>query len=153
MITSVWTIPGQDNETARQIRKAVFCDELGMDPEKEQDVFEPFSFQLALLLDDKPVAADRFYLRGLGKAQLSRICVLPEYRRQGIGDGLIKILDFKAAMAGIAESWAEVPEPYWPLFCRIGFQPEGESYEQDGVKMQTMKKETNDGTKGHCAHQ
>ena len=100
MITSVWTFPGQDNETARQIRKAVFCDELGMDPEKEQDVFEPFSFQLALLLDDKPVAAGRFYLRGLGKAQLSRICVLPEYRRQGIGDGLIKILDFKAAMAG-----------------------------------------------------
>lgn len=152
MITSVWTVPGERNEPAFQIRNAVFCKELGMDPEKLEDAFDPFSFQLTLLLDDVPVAAGRFYLRSVGKAQMSRICVLPEYRRQGIGDGLIKILDYKAAMAGLKESYADVPLEYEPLFLRIGFLPYGEPFEQEGRMVRTMKKECNDGTKGHCTH-
>lgn len=152
MITSIWTIPGEENETAFAVRRAVFCDELGMDPERERDAFEPFSFQLTLLLDDVPVAAGRFYLRGVGKAQLSRICVLPEYRRQGLGDGVIKILDYKAALAGLQESYADVPLEHQPLFLRIGFTPVGEPFEQDGRTVQTMKKECNDGTKGHCSN-
>ena len=153
MITSIWTLPGQPNETAQALRATVFCGELGMKPEEEQDAFDPFSFQLALLSDGVPVAAGRFYLRGVGKAQLSRICVLPEYRRQGIGDGLIRILDFKAAMAGLKESYAQVPLEYEKIFRRIGFVPCGEPEEEAGRTVLPMKKETNDGTKGHCAHQ
>ena len=147
MITSVWTTPGQVNETALAIEQIVF-------PEVEiPDDFEPFSFQLALINDGVPVAAGRFYLRAMGKAQLDRICVLPEYRRQGIGDGLIKILDFKAALAGLQESYADVPVEYEKLFARIGFQPYGERFARGGQVLQTMRKECNDGTKGHCAHQ
>lgn len=147
MITSVWTTPGECNETALAIEQAVF-------PELETpDAFEPFSFQLALLCDGVPVAAGRFYLRGTGKAQLDRICVLPQWRRQGIGDGLIKILDFKAALAGLQESYAEVPLEYEKIFLRIGFVRCAEPVRRDGKDCVTMKKECNDGTKGHCAHQ
>ena len=153
MITSIWTVPGEKNETAATLRAAVFCGELGLPPEVEQDEFDPFSFQLALLSDGVPVAAGRFYLRAVGKAQLSRICVLPEWRRQGIGDGLIRILDFKAAMAGLRESYAQVPLAYVPLFQRIGFVACGEPEQELGQTVQPMRKETNDGTKGHCAHQ
>lgn len=153
MITSVWTTPGQENEVARELFRAVFCNEFNMPEQELDDVFTPFSFQLALVNDGIPVAAGRFYLRATGKAQLSRICVLPAYRRQGIGDGLIKILDFKAAMAGLTESYAEVPAAYEQIFSRVGFVPQGDWVEKNGSRMRTMKKETNDGTKGHCAHQ
>lgn len=153
MITSVWTTPGQENEVARELFRAVFCQELGMDEAQLDDAFTPFSFHLALVNDGMPIAAGRFYLRGVGKAELSRICVLPEYRRQGIGDGLIKVLDFKAALAGLDTSYAEVPEEYEKIFLRIGFAPEGDWAEKNGRRVRVMKKETNDGTKGHCAHQ
>ncbi len=147
MITSVWTTPGECNETALAIERAVFPEAVF------PDAFEPFSFQLALLNEGTPVAAGRFYLRSTGKAQLDRICVLPPYRCQGIGDGLIRILDFKAATVGLQESYAEVPLEYEKLFARIGFAPFGEPFEKNGRRLQNMKKECNDGSKGHCSHQ
>ena len=53
-------------------------------------------------------------------------------------------------MAGLSESYADVPLEYEPMFRRIGFVADGEPFEQEGRMVQTMNKECNDGTKGHC---
>ncbi|MEE0095286.1 MAG: GNAT family N-acetyltransferase, partial [Oscillospiraceae bacterium] len=111
MITSIWMKPGDHLKTALDIREQVFQQELGFTKEADQDVLDAYSYHLVLLLNDVPVATGRISYDGVGMARLSRICVLKKYRRQGIGDGLVKVLDYKASQLGMGHSRVEtVPE-------------------------------------------
>ena len=118
MITSIWMKPGDDLKTALDIREQVFQQELGFTKEADQDALDAYSYHLVLLLNDVPVATGRISYDGVGMARLSRICVRKKYRRQGIGDGLVKVLDYKASQLGMGHSRVEtVPElePWSPL--------------------------------------
>lgn len=150
MITSIWTRPGQDASEAYEIRRQVFQEELGMTSEQERDALDPYALHLVLKLNDVPVAAGRLTFGGVGVGNLSRICVLKKYRRQGIGDGLVKVLDYKASTMGMQVSQVETPEEYERFFRRIGYVPvEGKT----AAGMILMRKETNDGSGENCAHQ
>ena len=153
MITSVWTRPGESNPQAADVRKAVFQEEMGWSNEQDRDFMDAYSYQLALLLNDIPVASGRLAYGGPGKAKLDRICVLKKYRRQGIGDGLVKVLDYKAACIGMERSMVEAPAELRRFFERIGFRVTGEAADGNEVAVISMEKETNDGTVKNCSHQ
>lgn len=153
MITSIWMKPGDNLKTALDIREQVFQQELGLTKEADQDVLDAYSYHLVLLLNDVPVATGRISYDGVGMARLSRICVRKKYRRQGIGDGLVKVLDYKASQLGMGHSRVETVPELEPFYMRIGYLATGESREQYGRKLITMEKETNDGTRENCAHQ
>lgn len=153
MITSIWTPPGGDGTVARTLREEVFCKELGLPPEAGWDESDRYAFHLVLMMGDVPVAAGRLSYGGAGTAMLSRICVAKKYRRQGIGDGLVKIMDFKAAMMGMEHSAVEVSQSLLPFYTRLGYEADGAPLERWGILLTPMKKETNDGTRENCAHQ
>ena len=153
MITSIWTGPGGDASVARELRRMVFCEELGMDESLAWDNLDSYAFHLVLMMEDTPVAAGRITYGGAGTAKLSRICVAEKYRRQGIGDGLVKIMDFKASLMGMKYSAVDVPQELTSFYRHLGYQPDGETIEQWGRIFTPMKKETNDGSGENCAHQ
>ena len=153
MVTSLWMKPGEDISAALEIRKSVFQDELGWEAEQDNDLMDNYAFHLVLLLNDVPVATGRITYGGVGKAQLSRICVVKKYRRQGIGDGLVKVLDYKASQLGMKVSTVETVENLEKFYQRIGFVKTGETKEKYGMELITMQKETNDGTRENCTHQ
>lgn len=153
MITSIWTKPGEDAAAARALRKAVFCDELGLEETLAWDAADPYAFHMVLVMNDEPVAAGRMTYGGPGTAKLSRLCVAKRWRMQGIGDGLVKVLDFKAAMQGMQYSQVDVPEQLEHFYRRLGYEPCGDSFQRYGYTLTPMKKETNDGTRENCAHQ
>lgn len=153
MITSIWTNPGGDGSVARALRQQVFCQELGLEERLAWDESDPYAFHLVLMMEDTPVAAGRITYGGVGMAKLSRICVAKRYRRQGIGDGLVKIMDFKASQMGMAWSRVDVPEELMHFYLRLGYTPDGDTFEAWGRTLTPMKKETNDGTGENCAHQ
>ncbi len=153
MITSIWAGPGEDASVAKNVRQQVFCEELGLEPELAWDFTDPYAFHLVLLMNDVPVAAGRITYGGVGVAKLSRICVIKKYRRQGIGDGLVKILDFKAAEMGMHYSQVDVAEELLPFYRRLGYTACGERSEKWNRVIIPMKKETNDGTRENCTHQ
>ena len=153
MITSIWTSPGEAHDTALELRRQVFQEELGWSQEEDCDFMDPYAYHLVLLLNDVPVAAGRLTYGGVDRVRLDRICVLKKYRRQGIGDGLVKILDFKAAMIPVKYSVVESTPALERFFGRIGFAETGSTTEARGDTLIVMEKETNDGTKQNCAHQ
>ncbi len=153
MITSLWTPPGGDGSVARVLRQQVFCQELGLEEALAWDSADAYGVHLVLLLRDKPVAAGRITYGGVGLARLERICVLPAYRRQGIGDGLVKLLDYKASQMGMEYSLVEAPAALLPFYRRIGFAPWGDPAVRWGMTLIPMRKETNDGTSENCSHQ
>ncbi len=153
MITSLWLRPGEDLTPALELRKTVFQQELAWSAEEDQDGQDAYAFHLVLLLKDEPVATGRITYGGVGVARLGRICVLKPYRRQGIGDGLVKVLDYKASQMGMQVSQIETVETMMPFYQRSGYAPTGETVEKNGMKWVVMQKETNDGTRENCAHQ
>lgn len=153
MITSMWLRPGEDLSVPHAIREEVFQNELGFTREEDQDVLDAYSYHLVLLLSDVPVATGRISYDGVGMARLSRICVLKKYRRQGIGDGLVKVLDYKASQLGMGHSRVETVPELEIFYLRIGYLATGAEQEKYGRKLITMEKETNDGTRENCAHQ
>ena len=153
MITSIWTTPGGDASVARELREQVFCQELGLPQELSWDDSDRYAYHLVLMMGDIPVAVGRLSYGGADTAELSRICVAKKYRRQGIGDGLVKIMDFKAATMGMGNSTVDVPEELEHFYRRLGYTPSGEPYHRWNRTMTPMKKETNDGTRENCSHQ
>ena len=151
MITSIWLRPGEDLAPAMDIRRQVFEQELGI--ADQQDLLDPYGFHLVLLLNDVPVATGRITYAAVGKALLSRICVLPKYRRQGIGDGLVKVLDYKASQMGMKVSRVETVKELESFYMRIGYLATGETVSRFGRELMIMEKETNDGSRENCAHQ
>lgn len=153
MITSIWTGAGGDASTAWEVRRQVFQQELGFAPEEDRDAQDSYAYHLVLMMGDVPVAAGRITYGGVGIAKLSRICVVKKYRRQGIGDGLVKILDYKASQMGMQYSSVEATEELLPFYRRLGYTASGETITRWGKTLIPMKKETNDGTRENCAHQ
>ena len=114
---------------------------------------DPYAFHLVLYMGEEAVAAGRITYGGVGKAKLSRICVKKRYRRQGIGDGLVKVLDYKASQLGMQYSQVETVPELKRFYERIGYQATGETKQAFGLNLISLQKETNDGTRENCAHQ
>lgn len=153
MITSKWIRPGEDISEALNIRKQVFQEELGWSQAMDQDAIDAYSYHLVLYHQDAPVAAGRISYGGVGKGCLGRICVLNKYRRQGIGDGLVKVLDYKASQLGMKQSLIETVKELEIFYMRIGFMKTGDTHNKYGMELISMQKECNDGTRENCAHQ
>lgn len=153
MITSLWMKPGDDLKVALDIRAQVFQQELGLSQAEDQDALDAYSYHLVLLYNDVPAATGRISYDGVGVAKLSRICVLPQFRRQGIGDGLVKVLDYKASQLGMGKSRVETIPALEPFYLRIGYLRDGQTRQFAGMELISMEKETNDGTRENCAHQ
>lgn len=153
MITSIWTGPGEDATAAKALRQQVFQQECNIPQTEEWETQDSYAYHLVLVMDGTPVAAGRITYGGVGIAKLDRICVLKKYRRQGIGDGLVKILDYKASQMGMRYSTVDAAEELLPFYRRLGYEPSGTPYTKWGRTLIPMKKETNDGTRENCAHQ
>ena len=153
MITSIWLRPGEALTVPLELRRQVFQEELGWPQEADRDLLDPYAFHLVLLLNDTPVATGRLSYEGVGVARLSRICVLKKFRRQGIGDGLVKVLDYKASQLGMGQSQVETVRALLPFYRRIGYRETGETLQKNGMDLIILRKETNDGTRENCAHQ
>ena len=96
MITSVWYGPGQPFEPAAAIVREVFLDELHADPAHVFDRADDFSYHLLLRLNGEDVAAGRLSYVRAGLGQIGCVAVRKDWRRQGLGDALVKILLYRA---------------------------------------------------------
>lgn len=153
MITSIWTAPGGDDSAAKELRRQVFQQELGFAESEDRDGMDACAWHLVLLMNDEPVATGRISYEGAGTAKIDRVCVKKRYRRQGIGDGLVKILDYKASQLGMRYSAVDAAEELREFYLRLGYLPAGEKITKLGRELTPMKKETNDGTRENCSHQ
>lgn len=150
MITSTWIAPGKDIGAAEAIREIVFMQELGITGDIVYDGMDRVSWNLVMNLDDSPVGCGRLTPVDVDTAQISRIAVLKQYRKQGFGDGIVKILLFKAANSGVKTVLAQVSQDLVGFAEGLGFQPEGDPYIKNQIKHYPMRKEIIDGCFEGC---
>lgn len=137
MITNEWILGTQDTKKVFEIRRKVFVEEQGCNPDLDVDSFDGQAMHLLLYVDGAPVGTGRIYFDG-EHFRVGRLCVLKECRGQGIGDLAIRLLLFKAF------TWANEihigAQKYLENFyAKFGFQKYGDEYLDENIPHIHMK--------------
>ena len=137
MITNEW-IPGTKNPvTAYEIRRKVFVEEQGCDTQRERDSFDSQAVHLVVYVEGRAAGAGRIYYDG-AHFRIGRLCVLPEFRGQGIGDLALRLLLLKAfSFAGEVQISAQ--KYLESFYGKFGFQKFGEDYLDENIPHIDMK--------------
>jgi predicted GNAT family N-acyltransferase len=124
----------------RAIRRVVFQEEQGVSPELDFDGLDEICEQLIAYLNDEYVGTARIKYLDNKTAKIERLAVLHKARGQGIGKEIMsKALEIIASK-NIREVVIHSQEYVKDLHQQLGFQPEGEIFEEAGIRHIKMKK-------------
>jgi predicted GNAT family N-acyltransferase len=114
-----------------QVRKQVFVDELGLDPEIDFDGLDYESVHFLLEVDNKPVGTARWRETDEG-IKIERLSILKEYRGYGFGHVLLRYV-VKDVLPSKKKIYIHAPEDLLNFFIWNGFEIEGEEFEEAGT--------------------
>ena len=149
MITSVWYGPGQPHEAVAAIAREVLVEEKHTDATQVFDMQDGYSYHLLLRVNDTDVAIGRLSYVRAGVGQIGCVAVRKNWRRQGLGDAVVKVLMYRAWDLELRRVRVLTDAENAAFFRRLGFTETNES--QTGKFW--MERETDDGTGENCAHQ
>lgn len=70
----------------------------------------------------------------LPSARFRKLCVLPSHQSQGIGSQLVRHAINISAEASMTSIWCDARATALSFYRRLGFEPEGESFDKSGVE-------------------
>jgi len=122
------------------IRNSVFQKEQGVDPALDFDGQDEISQQLIVYLDDRYVGTARIRFLDDKTAKIERLAVLPIARGQGIGKKIMEKALEVIASNNIPEVVIHAQEYVKGLHQQMGFEEEGEIFEEAGIRHVKMRK-------------
>ena len=130
----------QELPAIQAIRRLVFQVEQGVDPALDFDGQDETAEQLIAYLDEQPVGTARIRYLDNKTAKIERLAVLSIARGKGIGKKLMeKALDV-IAENNIQEVVSHAQENIKSLYQQLGFEQEGEKFEEAGIAHVKMRK-------------
>ena len=129
-------------QEAFNIRKEVFVKEQGVPIEDEFDQYDSLQgncIHILAYIENKPVGTARIrVVDGLGK--LERICILPFYRKHGLGKEIVSYLEKVAIEMGINEFKLHGQTQVQHFYEKLGYVKSSEVFIEDGIPHILMKK-------------
>ena len=130
----------EDFPAIQGIRKSVFQEEQGVDPDLDFDGEDETCDQLIASLDKEYVGTARIRYLNQTTAKIERLAVLPIARGYGVGKKImqkaLEVIDSK----NIPEVLIHAQEYIKALYEQLGFQQEGEVFEEGGIRHVKMRK-------------
>ena len=118
-------------EKALAIRRKVFVEEQGVDPDLEYN-HEKESHHYLLILAEKPIATARWRETDKG-IKLERFAVLPEFRNRGFGEIILSAV-LKDVLASGSKIYLHSQLKAVPFYERNGFFKVGEQFNEAGIE-------------------
>jgi predicted GNAT family N-acyltransferase len=130
----------QDFSAIESIRRKVFQLEQGVDAALDFDGKDALSEQIIAYLDGEPVGTARIRYLDCKTAKIERLAVLSSARGKGIGKQIMeKALDI-ASENNIERVVIHAQEHVKGLHQKLGFEAEGEIFEEAGIPHVKMRK-------------
>lgn len=118
------------------IRLAVFVQEQGIAEDIEFDQLDAgCRHVLARDSNGRPIGTGRLAPDG----KIGRMAVLPAWRGQGVGHGLLRSLIEQARRIGLPQVYANAQASALGFYGRFGFVAEGEPFMEAGIPHQTVR--------------
>lgn len=133
----LWITEQSELEQCFSVRKKVFMEEQGF--HDEFDEIDDRAHHILFLDDDKPVGTARLFLYE-NEWHIGRVCVLKEYRGQGIGKFMVQEAVCKARELGqskVLSLSAQVRVK--DFYEKLGFKQSGEQLYDEGCPHIPMK--------------
>jgi len=130
MIESKWIFRKADFDDIYAVRKKVFIEDLGLSEDVHFDEFDERSLHVLLSEDSSHLATGRLYEDG-GKFYIGGIAVLPEARKKGIGDLLVRLLLNKAFELLASEVYVYARQESVMFYETLNFEGIGETHEME----------------------
>ena len=115
------------------IRRAVFCDEQGVDAAEEFDGLDAASRLYLARLEGAPVGTARLRALDERTAKIERVAVLAPFRRRGIGAALTRRAVDDALAAGAARIVIHAQKHAEGFYAGLGFATEGAGFMEAGI--------------------
>lgn len=132
---SVQLVKFKDHEEGiRAVRKAVFIEELGIDPELEWDKHDKYAVYAIAILENDIIGVGRL----LADGRIGRVAVLPKWRQSGIGTKITKQLIGAAKSRGLDKITLSSQTTATKFYERLGFNKTGAEYLEAGIIHQDM---------------
>lgn len=133
----------EELQAAFQIRKKVFVEEQGVPLEDEFDEFDHLGELCGHILvyyKEQPAGTGRLRIvDGIGK--LERICILPDYRKCGLGKVIVAELEEMAKEKRLSRVKLHGQTHAEGFYHKLGYQTSGEEFMEDGIPHVLMVKE------------
>ncbi|HEX2543479.1 MAG TPA: GNAT family N-acetyltransferase, partial [Ramlibacter sp.] len=136
--TGSWSELGAD---ARRIRTAVFVHEQKIPADLEWDEADATSLHaVAYNRMGQPLATGRLLPAQDGTAKIGRMAVHQVLRGMGYGEQVLRTLCNEAQRRGDRAIELHAQRTAREFYTRLGFQPQGEPYEEAGIPHITMRR-------------
>ena len=131
---------GQDGyQLAKSTCEAVFMQEQGIG--FDYDEIDDAAWHIIGYDAAKPIAAARLFQKGEGVFVIGRMAVLPEYRKQYIGDTLMRVLEDKAVQLKGYMIEVAAQERAIGFYEKEGYEKSGERFTEADLPHQRMIKD------------
>ena len=122
------------------IRRAVFQQEQGVEEALEFDGRDDEAVQFLAYWDDRPVGTARIRFLSQSTAKLERLAVLSDARKQGVGQQIMQTVLKFLSEKNISEIRIHAQEPVKEFYQALGFEAEGDRFEEAGIPHLKMSK-------------
>ena len=139
LVIKVAELP-EDFPAIKAIRKSVFQEEQGVDPDLEFDGKDEISDHLIAYLNMEVVGTARIRYLDDKTAKIERLAVLSAVRGQGIGKKIMENALQVIANQNIPEVVIHAQEYVKNLYKKLDFVEEGEIFEEAGISHVRMRK-------------
>lgn len=130
----------QELPEIQAIRRSVFQVEQRVEPVLDFDGHDVTSEQIIAYLDDQPVGTARVRYLDYKTAKIERLAVLSTARGKGIGKKIMEKAIEVVAENNIQEVVIHAQEYIKGLHQQLGFEQEGERFEEAGIPHVKMRK-------------
>lgn len=122
----------------REIRRRVFIQEQGVSPANEFDDTDREAVHFLAWLDGSAVGTARLYGEG-SVARIGRVAVLAPARGRGLGIAIMAHALAEARRLGYGDVVIHAQTRVRPFYERLGFEAEGEDYEEEWIPHVSMR--------------
>lgn len=116
------------------VRKAVFIDELGIDPCLERDQNDSQAVYAIARCNEDIVVIGRMQPDG----RIGRVATLSDWRRQGLGRRITRRLIEAARERGLTSVYLAAQVNATPFYAKLGFESSGDVFHAAGIPHQRM---------------
>ena len=120
------------------VRQQVFILEQGVPAELELDEFDSSAAHVLAYQDAHCIGTGRLVNLSAKQAQIGRMAVLAKFRGKGIGKQILQKLVDLSASQGVREIILHSQVSAIPFYEKLGFQAQGEVYEEAGIPHRNM---------------
>jgi ElaA protein len=131
--------PSPAFQTCFDIRLTVFVGEQNVPLEDERDEFDAVGKHFLAEFAGAPAGTARLLMKDAGIAKITRVAVLPEFRRHGIGGALMRHAQAHIP-PGTERIFLDAQRQAAAFYERLGFAATGAPFMEGGIAHQRMEK-------------